>query len=57
MVQVYVSIQSSGKPIEHFLVDDQFEFRHLILYIYMYIIILQELGYLNIYCNSEFHAS
>ena len=28
---------SSGKPIEHFLVDDQFEFRHLILYIYIYI--------------------
>ena len=28
---------SSGKPIEHFLVDDQFEFRHFILYIYIYI--------------------
>ena len=27
---------SSGKPIEHFLVDDQFEFRHFILYIYIY---------------------
>ena len=26
LVQVYVSIQGSGKPIEHFLVDDQFEF-------------------------------
>ena len=24
LVQVYVSIQSSGKPIEHFLADDQF---------------------------------
>ena len=33
-VQVHVSIQSSGKPIEHFLVDDQSEFRHFILYIY-----------------------
>ena len=33
LVQVYVSIQSSGKPIEHFLVDDQFEFRHFILYL------------------------
>ena len=30
---------SSGKPIEHFLVDDQFEFRHFILYIYIYIYI------------------
>ena len=28
-----------------------------VLYIYIYIIILPELGYLNIYCNSEFHAS
>ena len=28
LVQVYISIQSSGKPIEHLLVDDQFEFRH-----------------------------
>ena len=26
-------------------------------HIYIHIIILQELGYLNIYCNSEFHAS
>ena len=34
-----MSIQSSGKPIEHFLVDDQFEFRHFILYIYIYIYI------------------
>ena len=34
LVQVYVSIQSSGKPTEHFLVDDQFEFRHFILDIY-----------------------
>ena len=32
-VEVHVSIQSSGKPIERFLVDDQFEFRHFILYI------------------------
>ena len=30
---------SSGKPIEHFLVDDQFEFRHFIFYIYIYIYI------------------
>ena len=39
LVQVYVSIQSSGQPIEHFLVDDQYEFRHFILciYVYMYI--------------------
>ena len=27
------------------------------VYIHICIIILQELGYLNIYCNSEFHAS
>ena len=32
-VEVHVSIQSSGKPIERFLVDDQIEFRHFILYI------------------------
>ena len=30
LVQVYLSIQSSGKPIEHFLVDDQFLSLHLI---------------------------
>ena len=39
-LQASYTIQSSGKPIEHFLVDDQFEFRHFILdyrlYIYIY---------------------
>ena len=31
------SIQNSGKPIEHFFVDDQFEFRHFILCFISYI--------------------
>ena len=35
---------SSGKPIEHFLVDDQFEFRHFIFYIYIYIYIKHQRG-------------
>ena len=35
---------SSGKPIAHFLVDDQFEFRHFILYIYIYIYIQHQRG-------------
>ena len=42
LVQVYVSIQSSGKPIEHFLADDQFMylsryFTYIYIDIYIYI--------------------
>ena len=36
LVQVYVSIQSSGKPMEHFLADEQFlslHFKFFIIYV------------------------
>ena len=53
LVQVYVSIQSSGKPIEHFFIDDQFEFRHI--YIYIYILFCLLLHRLALITSLPFH--